>query len=115
MEIRNYHDMPVIEKSIHEGKGLARSCKLFGAEDFASGLRYVAFTELPPGVSIGEHGHKDAREEIYVVQYGEGRIRIDGEERPVRTGDVILTRAGSTHMLLNDGAETMGVFVFWAL
>lgn len=115
MEIRNYHDMPVVEKSIHDGQGLARSCKLFGAEDFASGLRYVAFTELPPGASIGEHGHKDDREEIYVVQYGCGLIRIDGEEQRAKQGDVILTRAGSTHMLLNDGDETMGVFVFWAL
>ncbi len=115
MEIRNYHEMPVVEKSIHEGQGLARSCKLFGAEDFASGLRYVAFTELPPGVSIGEHGHKDAREEIYVVQYGEGQVKIDDEARRVKSGDVILTRAGSSHTLLNDGADTMGVFVFWAL
>jgi mannose-6-phosphate isomerase-like protein (cupin superfamily) len=115
MEIRNYHDTPAVEKSIHGGQGLAHSHKLFGAEDFASGLRYVAFTQLPPGVSIGEHGHKDAREEIYVIQYGEGRVKIDLEERRVKAGDVILTRAGSTHMLLNDSIETMGVFVFWAL
>lgn len=115
MDIRNYQDTAPVSKSIHGGTGQALSRKLFGAEDFRSGLRYVAFTELPPGASIGEHGHHDEREEIYVVQYGDGVVTIDGEQKRVRSGDVILTRAGSTHALLNDGEANMGVFVFWAL
>ena len=115
MLIRNYHDTPPIAKTIHEGQGMALSRKLFGADDFASGLRYIAFTELPPGSSIGEHAHQDAREEIYLIQYGEGVMQMDGEERPVRAGDVILTRIGSSHGLRNDSAAMLGVFIFWAL
>lgn len=115
MQIRNLHSTPAIEKPIHEGKGKALSRKLFGTEDFASGLRYIAFTELPPGSSIGEHDHHDAREEVYAIQYGEGILRIDGETRRVKAGDVILTKIGQSHGLENDSQETLGVFVFWAL
>lgn len=115
MEIRNYLAMTPLVKSIHEGNGLARSRKVFGAEDFESGLRYVSFTELDPGSSIGEHGHPDTREEIYVIQSGNGRMRIDGEERAVIAGDVILTRAGSTHALFNDSDKTLAVFIFYAV
>lgn len=115
MSIRNPRAIPPIEKSIHAGEGLARSRKLFGADDFASGLRYVSHTELPPGASIGEHGHADTREEIYLILRGTGKVRIDAEEHPVGPGDTILTRAGSRHALFNDGQETLEVFVFWAL
>ena len=115
MLIRNYLEAEAVKKTIHDGEGLVLSRKLFGAEDFASGLRYVAMTELPPGTSFGEHTHQDAREEIYVIQYGSGVMRIDGQEAPVKAGDVILTRVGSSHALRNDSDEMMGVFVFWAL
>ncbi|MBS1209223.1 MAG: mannose-6-phosphate isomerase [Proteobacteria bacterium] len=113
MLIRNYLDTPAIEKTIHDGEGLIKSRKLFGAEDFATNLRYVAQTELPPGASIGFHAHADAREEVYVIQYGTGRVRIDDQERPVRTGDVIVTHVGESHGLFNDSAAPLGVFVFW--
>lgn len=115
MTIRSPQTCPTIEKPIHGGEGLALSCKLYGAEDFASGLRYVSRTDLPPGSSIGEHGHADAREEIYLILRGKGRVRIDDAERAVGPGDTILTRAGSTHALFNDGDEMLEVFVVWAL
>jgi quercetin dioxygenase-like cupin family protein len=115
MQIRNYLDTTPVEKPIHGGEGLVLSRKLFGAEDFASGLRYIAFTELPPGTSIGDHGHADMREEIYVIQYGAGIMSVDGKESAVKAGDVILTRAGSTHGLRNESDANTGVFIFWAL
>lgn len=115
MLIRNQLETAATEKTIHGGEGLVLSRKLFGQEDFASGLRYIAFTELPPGSSIGEHTHQDAREEIYVIQYGTGVMRIDAEESRVKPGDIILTRAGSSHGLRNDSSEVLGVFIFWAL
>ncbi|MDQ7988987.1 MAG: cupin domain-containing protein [Candidatus Dactylopiibacterium sp.] len=115
MQIRNYLEAPFEQKTIHDGEGLIRSRKLFGADDFASGLRYVARTELPPGASIGEHGHRDAREELYVILSGTGTFQLDGQTRRVGPGDILLTRAGSTHGLVNDGTETLDVFVVWAL
>jgi len=113
MLIRNYLDTPAIEKPIHEGEGLVLSRKLFGAEDFATRLRYVAHTELPPGASFGFHQHQDEREEIYVILSGSGRVRINEEERAVSEGDVILTCIGDCHSLMNDGEVAMKVFVFW--
>lgn len=113
MKIRNPLETAPEMKCIHGGAGLVASRKLFGADDFATKLRYVAHTELPPGASIGFHAHTDAREEIYTIQYGSGRVRIDEAEQPVRAGDVILTGIGEAHGLINDSDAPLGVFVFW--
>lgn len=113
MQIKNYLEIPPLEKPIHEGEGLVKSRKIFGAEDFQTRLRYVAQTELPPGASFGFHNHDIEREEIYFIQYGSGRVRIGDTERAVRTGDVILTGIGEGHGLINDSDQALGVFVFW--
>ncbi|WP_018610441.1 cupin domain-containing protein [Uliginosibacterium gangwonense] len=113
MQIKNYLNIPAVEKSIHNGEGLVKSRKIFGAEDFATQLSYVAHTELPPGTSFGFHTHTVDREEIYVIESGHGRVQINDKEYPVTVGDVILTGLDESHALYNDSAEVMKVFVFW--
>lgn len=113
MQIKNYRAIPPLEKPIHEGTGLVKSRKIFGAEDFQTKLRYVAQTELPPGASFGFHSHDIEREEIYFIQYGQGRVRIEDHEQAVSAGDVILTGVGERHGLINDSDAPLGVFVFW--
>ncbi len=44
-----------------------------------------------------------AEEELFVVLEGEGTLRYDGEEFPVRTGDMVLTPPGpgTAHQIIN--------------
>ena len=113
MAIKNFLVLPGTLRHIHDGKGMARSVNLFNEEDFETKLRYVSYTSLSPGVSIGYHEHDVECEEIYVILEGTGIFILDGEEKLVTTGDVIVTGIGQHHGLRNDSGEHLQLFVFW--
>ncbi|WP_418765084.1 cupin domain-containing protein [Mailhella sp.] len=47
----------------------------------------ISCNQLPAGTSVPfVHAHKQ-NEEIYLVLDGEGKLYLDGEERPLKTGD----------------------------
>ncbi len=56
---------------------------------------------LNAGHRMNYHSHKN-RDEVWVVIAGEGRTVIDGAERRVRFGDIILMRAGCRHTIIAD-------------
>jgi|SRR5437867_3942253 len=66
----------------------------------------LAEARLPSGGSTLEHYHPRA-EEIYFITAGTGRMRIEGEERPVREGDAIAIPPGKRHKLWNTGSGTL--------
>tara|TARA_A100001037_G_C14845233_1_gene498350 strand:+ start:146 stop:514 length:369 start_codon:yes stop_codon:yes gene_type:complete len=66
----------------------------------------LAEARIPAGGATTEHYHPRA-EEIYYITHGEGRMRIDGEERAVGVGDAIAIPPGVRHKLWNTGGETL--------
>lgn len=76
------------------------------------GFAYVHDDTLPPGASIGEHTHaKD--EELYFIVAGNGVMRVDGTDRKVSAGGMVLTRRGGSHSLANTGKEPLRVLVVY--
>lgn len=63
----------------------------------------LAEATLHPGQSTQEHYHPKA-EEIYYLLSGQGRMRIEGEERDVVPGDAIAIPPGQKHKIWNTGA-----------
>jgi quercetin dioxygenase-like cupin family protein len=55
---------------------------------------------LPPGSQVPYHYHKN-RESIIIVISGEATEIIEGEEIPIKAGDVIYIPAGEKHRTLN--------------
>lgn len=111
--IKNFLDTPGRERSVHHGKGKVHSVQLFGKEEFETNLRYIAFTRIPPGASIGFHDHPNEREEIYTILHGSGLFTLNSDQQRVAAGDVIVTKPGFSHGLENDALEFLDVFVFW--
>ena len=99
MPIQNFLDKEPQEAVCHEGRGLVKIASLFGRE-LAQPLRFLHYTVLPPGTSIGRHTHANDQE-VYIVLEGCGIAEIQGRETPVRKGDVILNRPFGTHALYN--------------
>ena len=56
---------------------------------------------LLPGHGLHYHSHEH-RDEVWTVMSGEGRVIMDGEERRVKTGDVISMPAGCRHTVFAD-------------
>jgi mannose-6-phosphate isomerase-like protein (cupin superfamily) len=65
--------------------------------------------ELDPGVSEGNHIHKDDDnyEETYYFLQGQGVMWIDGQDVPVSAGDAILVPPGVDHGFRNTGDEPL--------
>ena len=66
----------------------------------------LAEARVLPGMSTEEHIHPKT-EEIYYVLKGKGRIRIDGEERDVKSGDAITLKPGARHKIWNTGKSDL--------
>jgi uncharacterized cupin superfamily protein len=69
---------------------------------------WVGTSAVEPGFTSNEHAHGD-QEEIFYCVSGRGKIRVDGEECRVEIGDLVYAPPGSTHQLINDGAEIFKV------
>ena len=93
----------------HGGIG-AYAVRTLLEEEFESGLAYVRELVLEGHSSIGIHEHQ-GDEEIYYVVSGQGSMIVDDEKCRVKAGDVVLTRSGSSHGLVNEGDEDLKIFV----
>jgi mannose-6-phosphate isomerase-like protein (cupin superfamily) len=73
-----------------------------------SSIRNQSLAEalLLPGQATQEHRHPKT-EEIYYIQSGHARMRIDGEERDVKPQDGIAIPPGSIHKIWNTGSEPL--------
>jgi quercetin dioxygenase-like cupin family protein len=109
--IRNIYNSPSQLESSHEGKGHVKNALLYGDADFSTNLRFVIYTELPPGTSIGYHTHGND-EEVYVILEGLGTMTIDGETHEVGEGDVILNKPHGSHGLENTSDDILKILVF---
>jgi mannose-6-phosphate isomerase-like protein (cupin superfamily) len=66
----------------------------------------LAEARVQPGGATQEHFHR-VTEEIYYITHGNGRMRIEGEEREVRLGDAIAIPPGQKHKIWNTGTEVL--------
>ena len=109
--IRNIYNSPSQLEGSHDGKGLVKNALLYGDADFSTNLRFVIYTELPPGTSIGNHTHGND-DEVYVILEGLGTMTIDGEAHEVSAGDVILNKPYGSHGLENTSDDILKILVF---
>lgn len=114
MICRNFYETEGMYETSHGGKGQVKNILLYDPRDFDTCLRFIMYTELEPGQTIGYHPHGQ-NEEIYVILSGSGRIKVNDEEYPVKAGDVLLNKAGWHHGLENDTGAPLTLLVFEAL
>jgi len=94
----------------HGGVGRVLARRVIDQEG-ASAINFIDLVDVPPAASIGLHRHDLHDEEIYVIISGTGRMIIDGTERRVASGDVLLNGPGDAHSLFNDGEIPIRIVV----
>ena len=92
---------PTNVPNCHDGEGTIQVVELFN--EFATPMQYFHYTVLPPGTSVGLHKHGND-EEFYVILEGEGIMTDEGQDKPVRAGDVIKNPPYGEHALVNISA-----------
>ncbi len=91
---------PYVEQVEGEARFAEKSWGSFTVLDVqpqATTIRIV----LNPGHKLTYHSHEH-RDEVWTVVDGMGRTIVDGDERPVRPGDVVTMPAGVRHTLIAD-------------
>jgi mannose-6-phosphate isomerase-like protein (cupin superfamily) len=72
-------------------------------------LMFLAHASLAPGRML--MGHEDPMEEIYIIQKGQGRMRVDDEVHEVISGDAVHIPIGYFHELTNTGEGELTILV----
>ncbi len=93
----------------HDGGGKTVGYSFFdGVKDFPTAFRKRT---LRPGSSIGYHLQQE--DEIYYIISGNGEMKMNGKTFPVKPGDAILSRPGSSHGLTpTDNQELTLIIVY---
>jgi mannose-6-phosphate isomerase-like protein (cupin superfamily) len=93
----------------HSGPGRSTGYNFFDkAADFKQIFRKRV---LHPGAAIGYHPQKE--DEVYYILSGAGVMQMNGKEFPVKPGDAILTRPGSSHGLKQTGNEDLTLIIVY--
>ena len=87
----------------------------------ADGHGYIDFLgsdKLSVGLAVWPKGKPDHQQphredEVYYVISGRAKIRVAGEERPVKAGSMVFVATGVEHRF-HDVEEDLRVLVFWA-
>ena len=91
----------------HDGPGRSTGYSFFeGAADYKNVFRKRV---LHPGAAIGYHLQKE--DEVYYMLSGTGVMQMNGKEFPVKAGDAILTRPGSSHGLKQTGKDDLVLII----
>ncbi len=93
----------------HNGPGRSTGYNFFEkAEGFKQVFRKRV---LHPGAAIGYHLQKE--DEVYYILSGTGAMQMNGKEFPVKAGDAILTRPGSSHGLKQTGKDDLTLIIVY--
>ncbi len=97
----------------HDGIGEIEIQKVFRRADFQGGWDFALRVVMAPNSSMGIHEHGQD-EEMYIILKGEGLMTIEGRERRVGVGDMVLNKPGGTHGLLNDTDSEIELLIIQA-
>ena len=93
----------------HNGPGRSTGYSFF---EKAAGFKQVFRKRvLHPGAAIGYHLQKE--DEVYYILSGEGVMQMNDKELPVKPGDAILTRPGSSHGLKQTGKDDLTLIIVY--
>lgn len=93
-----------------EGRGY-RKRRLLSAAELRQDGALVQVVVVPPGSHIPPHRHR-ASVEVYVVTQGVCELVVNGAQREMRPGDILLMEPGDVHELTNRGDEPFELLVF---
>ncbi len=105
--VKRGKDLPLIEnKNMRGGEGTVLLHSLLEKEELMGHGRLFSHITVNPGCSVGYHEHHGEME-VYVVLSGNGVFNDNGEEIPVSTGDVTITKSGEGHAMACAGSQPL--------
>ncbi|HZI19868.1 MAG TPA: cupin domain-containing protein [Pyrinomonadaceae bacterium] len=91
---------------------LARENEDFRRVLYTTERSQLVLMAVPPGEEIGEETHEGIDQVLAFVE-GEGEAVIEGENRPVRAGSVVVVPGGTRHNFLAGGGAALKLFTLY--
>lgn len=79
---------------------------------FTGAKSQLVVMNLKPGEDIGEETHKKVEQTIYLYS-GNGKVIVNGVEKPFKAGDVVIIAAGTKHNIINTGKTPLKIFTVY--
>lgn len=73
----------------------------------------IVIMNINPGEDIGSEVHADTDQVLYLVK-GEGKVILNGEEKPFKEGDIVLVHAGTEHNFITQGEAPMKIITMYS-
>ena len=103
--IANLADVPT--KDMGNGKRFVAKVGRAGTLLGLTG-RGCALTIVPPGKCAYPFHRHHVTDELFYVLSGTGEVRLDGETKPIKAGDLIANPAGKdAHQIVNNSTEEL--------
>ena len=106
MVIKSEKAEKIVSEKPRGGKGIIINNRYLDSHELDNNLQGFYVNELLPSGVIGNHMH-EGEEEIYYIIEGNGIIQDNGVEIPIGKGDVIYTKSGESHGMINTGTEPL--------
>lgn len=68
---------------------------------------------IKPGEDIGEETHKNVEQTLFFLS-GTGKAILDGIEKSISAGDVVVITPGTKHNFINTGNEPLKVYTIYS-
>ena len=91
----------------------ARANQAYRRVVFTGARTQLALMTIPAGGDIGSESHANV-EQILFIASGKGTLVLEGSERPLAPGDVVVVTPGSRHNVLNAGSEPLRIYTVYA-
>lgn len=101
--------MPYITNIIKETKENIYFRKVL----FTGDRSQLVVMDIPVGGEIGEETHTHVEQTLFFLS-GEGKAVLNGEEKAIGAGDVVVVTPGTTHNFINTGVDSLKVYTIYA-
>ncbi|MFR4008687.1 MAG: cupin domain-containing protein [Christensenellales bacterium] len=95
-----------VRKEMRGGPGEVLIQALANKADMPKNCRVFSIMTLKPGCGIGYHEHKGEMEFYHILE-GEGVVDDNGTEKPIKTGDTMITVNGEGHSITNNSDKDL--------
>lgn len=75
-------------------------------------LSQLVVMDIKPGESIGKETHEHVEQTLFFLS-GSGKAVLNGEEKPIMAGDVVVVNPGVEHDFINTGTESLKVYTIY--
>ena len=80
---------------------------------FTGAKSQLVVMEIPPGGEIGEETHEHVEQTLFFLR-GAAKAFLNGEEKNIKEGDVVVVTPGTKHNFINTGTEPLKVYTVYA-